>query len=149
MGSENGRAYGEGGGVREPDGIGCVLLSSGLLNGVSMHSNGKTVTDLLKGELRFDGFLLSGADGSYELSARHMAAELKKDAVRLTVNARIDVVMAYDLEFCGYFAALVRESAEPMDRVDADVRPALHAKVRLNLWNQSILSGDYSLTHAA
>jgi hypothetical protein len=57
--------------------------------------------------------------------------------------------MAYDLEFCGYLAALVRESAEPMDRVGAAVRWVLHAKVRLNLRNRSILSGDYSLTHAA
>jgi beta-glucosidase-like glycosyl hydrolase len=148
-GSGNGRAYGEGSGVRELDGVGCVLLSSGLLNGVSMHSNGKIVTDLLKGELRFDRFLLSDADGIYELRARHMAAELKKDAVRLAVNARIDVVMEYDLEFCGYLAALVRESAEPMARVGAAVRWVLCAKMRLNLWSQSILSGDYSLTHAA
>jgi hypothetical protein len=96
-GKENGRAYGEGGGVREPDGVGCVLLSSGLLNGVSVHSNGQMVTDLLKGELRFDEFLLSDADGIYELSARHVVAELKKDAARLAVNAGIDVVMAYDL----------------------------------------------------
>jgi beta-glucosidase len=135
--------------VREPDGVGCVLLRSGLLNGVSVHSNGKIVTDLLKGERRFDGFLLSDAEEIYELSARHMAAELKKDAVRLAVNARIDVVMAYDLEFCGYFAALVRESAGRMARVGAAVRWVLHAKVRLNLWNQSSLSSDYSLTHAA
>jgi beta-glucosidase len=125
-------------------GVSAVMLSSRLVNGVPVHADRDLVTNLLKEELGFDGFVLSDIGGVYGLFARHAAAASRKDAVRLAVNAGVDVVVTDDLEFCDYLVALVREGAVPLARVDDAVRRVLRAKLRLNLWNRPILYGDYS-----
>jgi beta-glucosidase len=123
-------------------GVSCVVVSSGLVNGVPVAGNSRIVTDLLKGELGFEGFVLS--DNIFGLHEKDRIATSRKEAVERAINAGIDVVTTDDLRFCDYLVELVREGKVSIDRIDDAVRRVLRAKLRLNLWNRPILYGDYS-----
>jgi beta-glucosidase len=122
-------------------GVVAITVNPGLLNGVPVHADKRIVTDLLKGELAFEGIVMSDV---YSLHLRDHVAVSKKEAVSRAINAGIDVVVTDDLEFCDYLVELVHEGKVPTARVDDAVRRVLRAKLRLNLWNRPILYGDYS-----
>jgi beta-glucosidase len=116
-------------------GVATIMVNSGLINGIPVHSSKFLLTDLLKGELGFDGFIVSDWGDIQAFFVRDRIAVSAKDAVRIGINAGLDMSMVpYDLKFCDYLIELVNEGAVPISRIDDAVRRILRVKARLGLW---------------
>ncbi len=128
-------------------GISSVMVNSSLINGIPVHSSHYLLTDLLKKELGFKGVVVTDWMDIENLYKRDHLAVSSKDAVRLAVNAGIDVAMIpYNFRFCDNLIALVKEGAVPMTRIDDAVRRILEMKMKLNLFNQPFdKTEDYPL----
>lgn len=114
-----------------------VMVNSGIINGVSTHTDYRLLTQWLKEELGFDGVIVTDwADVQNLLSRDHVAADYK-GAVKKAINAGIDMVMEpYNLAFCPTLVQLVQEGQVPMERIDDAVRRVLRLKFRLGLFER-------------
>lgn len=118
-------------------GIGSVMVNSGLINGIPVHASHYYLTDLLKNELNFKGVIVTDWMDIENLYKRDKFAVSSKDAVRLAINAGIDMAMIpYNYDFCDHLIELVNEGAVPMSRIDDAVRRILKMKFELNLFEQ-------------
>lgn len=116
-------------------GLASIMVNSGLINGEPVHASHSLLTDLLKNELGFDGVVISDWNDIESLYRRDKVAISSKDAVRLAINAGIDMSMIpYDFKFCDYLIELVKEGAVPIERVDDAVRRILRMKIKLGLF---------------
>jgi beta-glucosidase len=114
-----------------------VMLNSGEINGIPFHANHDLITGLLKEELGFEGFALTDWRDIVYLHTRHRIAPSYKDAVRIAINAGVDMSMVpYDFDFARYLVELVNEGEVPMERIDDAVRRILTVKFRLNLFER-------------
>ncbi|NUN69245.1 MAG: glycoside hydrolase family 3 C-terminal domain-containing protein [Bacteroidetes bacterium] len=113
-----------------------VMASYNSWNGNKMHGNRYLLTDVLKGELKFQGFVVSDWNGIDQLSPNY------KYAVEQSINAGMDMVMitsprgnfnSYDV-FTSTLKQLVKEKAVSMARIDDAVRRILKAKVMMGLF---------------
>lgn len=123
-----------------------VMINSGIINGISVHANHEIITDLLKTELQFDGVVVSDWMDIINLYSRDKIASSTKEAIKLAVNAGIDMSMIpYEYEtFCQDLVELVQEGQVEDSRVDDAVRRILKLKKRLNLWEKpSTKIADY------
>lgn len=112
-----------------------IMVNSGIINGVSVHASHKLLTGLLKEELGFDGFVITDWMDIVNLYTRDHIAKSHKEAIKLAINAGIDMAMIpYDLEFCDYLVELVNEGQVSTERIDDAVRRILNVKHKLNLW---------------
>jgi beta-glucosidase len=112
-----------------------VMVNSGEVNGVPGHVNKTLLTDVLRGELGFDGVIDSDWEDIKKLVNIHHAFATEKDATRASVNAGIDMSMVpTDYSFSDLLLQLVRERAVPMTRIDDAVHRILVMKVRLGLF---------------
>jgi beta-glucosidase len=115
--------------------VAVVMINSGLVNGVPGHINKFLITDLLKGELGFQGVTVSDWGDMQFLTDFHKTAPTHKDAVRQMVNAGLDMCMVpYDASFAHYVVELVREGEISESRIDDAVRRILRLKFRLGLF---------------
>ena len=128
-------------------GISSVMVNSGLINGIPVHSSHYLLTDLLKKELGFKGVVVTDWMDIENLYKRDHLAVSSKDAVRLAVNAGIDMAMIpYNFRFCDNLIALVKEGTVPIIRIDDAVRRILKMKMKLNLFEQPFdKTEDYPL----
>ena len=128
-------------------GVGSVMVNSGLVNGIPVHASHFLMTDLLKKELGFKGVIVTDWMDIEKLYTRDRFATSSKDAVRLAVNAGVDMAMIpYNFRFCDDLIALVGEGAVSMERIDDAVRRILKMKFELNLFNNPYdKSEDYPL----
>ena len=118
-------------------GISSVMVNSGLINGIPLHASHFLLTDLLKKELGFKGVVVTDWMDIENLYKRDYLAVSSKDAVRLAINAGIDMALIpYNFEFCDNLIALVKEGAVPMARIDDAVRRILKMKMELNLFER-------------
>ncbi len=120
-------------------GVGSIMVSYNSWNDQRMHGHKRLLTDVLRGELRFDGLLVSDWDGIDAL-AGDRAADVEQ-----AINAGIDMVMAPN-SAPEFIAALTRNVADgkvPMARIDDAVRRILVTKFRLGLFERPF--GDASL----
>ncbi|MBN2765013.1 MAG: glycoside hydrolase family 3 C-terminal domain-containing protein [Paludibacteraceae bacterium] len=118
-------------------GIGSVMVNSGLINGIPVHASHYYLTDLLKNELNFKGVIVTDWMDIENLYKRDRFAVSSKDAVRLAINAGIDMAMIpYNYDFCDHLIELVNEGAVPMSRIDDAVRRILKMKFELNLFER-------------
>jgi beta-glucosidase len=116
-------------------GLRAMMINSGDINGVPVHSSRELLTDLLRTELGFDGIAVSDWADIDKLYTVHRVASSRKDAVRQAVMAGIDMSMVpYDVSFADTLVALVREGAVPMTRIDEAVRRILRVKLELGLF---------------
>jgi len=115
-----------------------IMINSGIINGVPVHANYKLLTKLLKEELGFKGLAVTDWGDIENLYQRDRIAKDNKDAVRIAINAGIDMSMvAYNYEpFCDDLIALVKEGKVKMERIDDAVRRILLVKYELNLFNK-------------
>lgn len=115
-----------------------IMINSGIINGVPVHANYKLLTKLLKEELGFKGLAVTDWGDIENLYQRDRVAKDNKDAVRIAINAGIDMSMvAYNYEpFCDDLIALVKEGKVKMERIDDAVRRILLVKYELNLFNK-------------
>lgn len=121
-------------------GAASVMVNSGEVNGVPGHANRHLLTDVLRGELGFDGLVVSDWEDIKKMVTIHRVAADEKEATRIAVIAGIDMSMVpLDLSFADLLVALVEEGKVPMARIDEAVGRVLTLKERLGLFDDPLL----------
>ena len=119
-----------------------MMVNSASVNGVPLHASYEYLTKWLKEDLQWDGFLVTDWADINNLYSREKVAKDKKDAIRIAINAGIDMSMdPYNVEFCILLKELVNEGKVPMSRIDDAVRRILRAKYRLGLFDEPNTGG--------
>ena len=119
-----------------------MMVNSASVNGVPLHASYEYLTKWLKEDLQWDGFLVTDWADINNLYSREKVAKDKKDAIRIAINAGIDMSMdPYSVEFCILLKELVNEGKVPMSRIDDAVRRILRAKYRLGLFDEPNTGG--------
>jgi beta-glucosidase len=109
-----------------------IMVNSGEINGVPGHVNKHVLTDILRTELGFKGFVVSDWEDIKKLVTTWRIAATEKEATRLAVMAGIDMSMVpNDYSFSDNLVALVKEGAVPQSRIDEAVRRILRVKFDL------------------
>ena len=103
------------------------------INGVPATADRELLTDLLRGEMKFRGFVFSDYTADEELVA-HGFAEDERDAARLAVLAGVDMSMQSGL-YIRHLPDLVKSGAVPMGTIDVAVRRILYVKMALGLFD--------------
>ncbi len=113
-----------------------VMVNSALINGIPAHINKYLLTDIMKGELGFTGFIVTDWQDIENVYRRDHITNSIKDATMLAINAGIDMSMIpYNYkEFCDDLIALVKEGKVPISRIDDAVTRILRVKEELNLF---------------
>ncbi len=128
-----------------------VMVNSGINNGLPFHANYELLTQWLKEDLNWDGLVVTDWADINNLYVRdHIAAD-KKEAIKLAINAGIDMAMEpYNWDFCTLLKELVLEGEVPMSRIDDAVSRVLRIKYRLNLFAKPYYNlNDYPLFGSA
>ncbi|MCC8133155.1 MAG: glycoside hydrolase family 3 C-terminal domain-containing protein [Tannerellaceae bacterium] len=132
-----------------------VMVNSGMNNGMPFHANYEYLTKWLKKDLNWDGLIVTDWADINNLAFRDKIAKDKKEAIKLAINAGIDMSMdPYSWDFCVLLKELVEEGEVPMERIDDATRRVLRMKYRLGLferpyWNVSDYPDFASPQHAA
>lgn len=120
-----------------------IMINSGEINGIPVHTNKWLLTDVLRKEMGFEGLLISDWEDIHKLVEKHHVAKNLKEAVYQAVMAGMDVSMTpVSYDFMDLLKELVDEGRVPMSRIDQSVRRVLAVKVALglfekNVWNPS------------
>ena len=124
-----------------------MMVNSASINGVPVHASYEYLTKWLKEDLNWDGMLVTDWADINNLFQREHVAKDKKDAIRIAINAGIDMSMdPYSVDFCVLLKELVNEGKVKMSRIDDAVRRILRVKYRLNLFEQPNTGGkSYNL----
>ena len=117
-------------------GASTIMINSGSINGTPVHINKYLLTDLLKNEWGFEGLIVTDWLDIQYLYTQHNVAKNTKEAVKLAVNAGIDMSMVpFDLSFYNDLIELVSEGEVSMDRIDDAVSRILKVKFDLGLFD--------------
>ncbi len=120
-----------------------VMVNSAEVNGIPMHSNKYWLTDVLKGELGFQGFIVSDWEDIKRLHTRDKVAESPREAVKMAVMAGLDMSMVpYDYSFYDLLLELVQSREVPLSRIDDAVRRILRVKYQLGLFDNPVPGAD-------
>ncbi|MCD8081244.1 MAG: glycoside hydrolase family 3 C-terminal domain-containing protein, partial [Bacteroides sp.] len=112
-----------------------VMVNSAMNNGLPFHANYELLTQWLKEDLNWDGLIVTDWADINNLYTRDKVATSKKDAIRMAINAGIDMSMVpYEWSFCTYLKELVEEGEVSMERIDDATRRVLRMKFRLGLF---------------
>ena len=113
-----------------------IMVNSGVDNGMPFHANRELLTGWLKEDLNWDGMIVTDWADINNLCTRDHIAATKKEAVKIAINAGIDMSMVpYEVSFCDYLKELVQEGEVPMSRIDDAVARVLRLKYRLGLFD--------------
>ncbi len=121
-----------------------AMVNSASINGVPTHANAILLSGWVKEEQGWDGmFFTDWADSEDHFNRDHVAAD-KREAVKMGINAGIDMIMdPYDPECCNVIVDLAKAGEIPMSRIDDAVRRILRLKVRLGLFENPTWEHDY------
>ena len=115
-----------------------VMINSAGFNGIPAHANKQLLTGILKGEMGFQGLVVSDWEDVKYLTSRHKVAATYKEAVKMAINAGIDMAMVpNDLEFTQYLIELAKSGEIPMTRINDAVRRILRVKMLLGLFEKT------------
>ncbi len=113
-----------------------LMVNSGNDNGMPFHCNTELLTQWIKEDLNWDGLIVTDWADINNLFTRDKVAASKKEAVKLAINAGIDMAMVpYEAQFCTDLLELVKEGEVPLSRIDDAVRRVLRLKYRLGLFD--------------
>lgn len=113
-----------------------IMVNSASINGVPVHASHEYLTKWLKEDLNWDGMIITDWADINNLYTREKVAKDKKDAIRIAINAGIDMSMdPYSTDFCVLLKELVEEGQVPMSRIDDAVRRIIRLKYRLGLFD--------------
>lgn len=119
-----------------------IMVNSSSINGVPVHASYEYLTQWLKKDLQWDGMIVTDWADINNLFTRERVAKDKKDAIRIAINAGIDMSMdPYSVDFCILLKQLVNEGKVKMERIDDAVRRILRVKYRLGLFEQPNTGG--------
>jgi len=120
-----------------------VMVNSGDINGVPAHANHHILTDILRGELGFEGFVVSDWADIKRLVRDWRVAADEKEATRMAVMAGVDMSMVpTDYSFPDLLEVLVKEGRVPESRIDEAVRRILRVKFELGLFTDAMPHAD-------
>lgn len=113
-----------------------LMVNSGVDNGLPFHANKELLTGWVKEDLNWDGMIVTDWADINNLCTRDHIAATKKEAIKIAINAGIDMSMVpYEVSFCTYLKELVEEGEVPMSRIDDAVARVLRLKYRLGLFD--------------
>jgi beta-glucosidase len=116
-----------------------VMVNSAEINGVPGHINKRLLTEILKNELAFDGFIVTDWEDIKKLVTQWRVAKDEKEATALAINAGIDMAMVpLSYSFSDNLVALVKERKVSMARIDDAVRRILRVKFELGLFENAM-----------
>ena len=116
-----------------------VMVNSAEVNGTPGHTNYHLLTEVLKGELGFKGFVVSDWEDIKKLVSTWKVAADEKEATRMAVMAGIDMSMVpNDLSFADLLIQLVKEGKVPVSRINEAVRRILKVKFDLGLFDNPL-----------
>lgn len=119
-----------------------IMANSASINGVPVHASYEYLTKWLKEDLNWDGMIVTDWADINNLYQREKVAKDKKDAIRIAINAGVDMSMdPYSVEFCILLKELVQEGKVSQARIDDAVRRILRLKYRLGLFDQPNTGG--------
>lgn len=112
-------------------GVQSIMISHSSLNGIKMHEHKYYITDVLKGEMGFEGFVASDWESIHHISVSNL-----KDQVITAVNAGIDMLMQpEDFNLCAqYIIEAVKEGSIAGERIDDAVTRIIRAKINAGLF---------------
>lgn len=114
-----------------------IMINSGEMNGIPVHADKRIMTDLLRNEMGFKGLVVTDWEDIIYLADRHRVAKNHKEAIKISINAGVDMSMVpMTLEFPKLLAELVKEGEVPMSRIDEAVTRILTLKYELGLFDQ-------------
>ncbi|MBK8805167.1 MAG: glycoside hydrolase family 3 protein [Bacteroidales bacterium] len=116
------------------EGVATIMVSYSSFNNEKMHANQYLITDVLKNELRFSGFVISDWDGVKDINS---AGGLKQ-SITLAINAGIDMMMVpFDyINHLQYLEELVNDGSIKMDRINDAVSRILKVKFQKGLFER-------------
>lgn len=119
-----------------------IMVNSSSINGVPVHASYEYLTQWLKKDLNWDGMIVTDWADINSLFTRERVAKDKKDAIRIAINAGIDMSMdPYSVEFCILLKQLVNEGKVSQERIDDAVRRILRLKYRIGLFDEPNTGG--------
>ena len=111
-----------------------IMVNSASVNGIPTHADYTLLTEWLKQGLNWDGMIVTDWADIANLYTREKIAVDYKDAIRISINAGVDMSMIpYDVNFCPLLVELVKEGKVSMDRIDDAARRIIRMKIRLGL----------------
>ena len=112
-----------------------LMVCSGEMNGIPVHTDKKILNDLLRGELGFQGLVVTDWEDIRYLTNRHFTQETYADAVYATIDAGVDMSMVpTSLDFADTLYALVQSGRISEERINESVRRILTLKKELGLF---------------
>lgn len=122
-----------------------IMVNSGEINGIPVHVDKTILEDLLRDELKFEGLAVTDWEDIKYLVTRHRVAKDYKTAIKMAIDAGIDMSMVpTDLEFPVLLKELVEEGAISEERINKSVRRILTVKKKLGLFDSPTPSmADY------
>lgn len=116
-----------------------IMVNSGEINGIPVHASKHLLTDILREEMGFEGLLVTDWQDIIYLHTRHKTAPSLKDAVRISIEAGIDMSMTpFDTQFIDLLLELVKEGSISEERIDESVRRILAVKAHLGLFERAV-----------
>ena len=116
-----------------------IMVNSAEINGVPGHSNKRLLTDVLKGELGFDGFVVTDWEDIKKLVTQWKVAADEKEATRLAILAGNDMSMVpLSYSFSDHLIELVKEKKVPISRINDAVRRILRVKFELGMFENAM-----------
>jgi beta-glucosidase len=120
-------------------GIATVMVNSGDINGIPVHSSREILTDLLRTGMGFRGVVVSDWEDIIRLQTVHRVAPSRLAAVRMAILAGIDMSMVpHNTTFIDDVMSLVHSGEIPESRIDESVRRILSLKLSLGLFENAL-----------
>jgi beta-glucosidase len=117
-------------------GASTVMINSSMINDVPVHGSYKLLTELLRNKLGFKGMIVTDWEDIIRLHSRHKIAATPREAVKIAINAGIDMSMVPNsFSFCEHLIDLVKSGEVSEDRIDASVKRILVLKKELGLFD--------------
>ena len=124
-------------------GASTLMVNSGEINGTPVHSSKYLLSDVLRGELGFKGVVISDWQDILKMHERHKVADTHKEAVRLAIEAGIDlVIVPYDYRFTTDLIELVKEGSISEERLNLSVKRILELKKKVGLYENPYVEKD-------
>ncbi|MGB9748146.1 MAG: glycoside hydrolase family 3 protein, partial [Bacteroidales bacterium] len=116
-------------------GVRAIMINSGELNGYPVHASAPIISGLLRQKLGFNGVIITDIKDIDKLIELHHLARNRKEAVKLALDAGIDINMACTtFEFAYWIKELIREGSISENRIDESVRRILRMKYEMGLF---------------
>lgn len=116
-------------------GASTIMINSASINGMPLHASKYLLTDVLRGQFGFEGLIVSDWEDVIRLHTRHRIAETPREAVRMAVEAGLDMSMVpHDFSFADHLLDLVKSGEISEERIDRSVAIILRLKLDLSLF---------------